>query len=97
MAPEVAGRTSAGAGLNCGNARLASDRLVSLVNGSSGPAMWLENRTRRRDRDLAGNRRLSAGGVVLVGDARRNAPAVTDRDALVPRPRADLGAALTSR
>src|SRR5260221_4146524 len=42
-------------------------------------------------------RQLLAGGVVLLGNARRYAPAVADRDALVFRPRPDAAAALTSR
>src|SRR5262249_60552924 len=41
--------------------------------------------------------RSGRGGFVLLDNARRDAPALADRDALVFRPRPDIAAALTAR
>jgi hypothetical protein len=40
--------------------------------------------------------RSGRGGFVLLDNARRDAPALADRDALVFRPRPDIAAALTA-
>jgi len=51
---------------------------------------------RRNDGGVLGDRPLPGSGLVLLGNARGDAPAVADRDAVGFRPGPDVGAALAS-